>query len=432
MNVWSSPSLRRERRRPIRSALVLCVFVVAAAQAGPVALSLDDARRSAAREAPSVAAQRARVDAAREDAARAGALPDPTMTLGIDNLTITGTEAFRLGADEMTMRRVAVMQEWPSRRKREAREASAQAHLDTAASETEAVRLEVERRAGEAWIAAWTAEAEARALDDLVAESERALEIAKAHLTNGTGSAADALAAQLVRAEADNDVRRLDVQRRTAHAGLARWLHESVDAPLAPMPDVTTLRDPPERLRQTLDQHAHLQVWAGRERAAETAVALALAEKRPDLGFGVSYGARSAGLPDMMMFEVSVGLPLFTRNRQDRSVAARRADLDAVLAQREDARREQREALERQVASWEGLRDELGRYETTLLPLARDRSAVALAAYANGSELQPWIEARRDEIQMRRRAVQLQADLARAWLTLDTLLPRTAAAEEQP
>lgn len=432
MNVFYPPSLRRDSRRPIVPALVLCLFVATAAQATPFELSLDEARRAARAASPSVAAQRARIDAAREDAARAAALPDPTLNFGIDNLTVTGADAFRLGADEMTMRRVGLMQEWPSRHKREARRASAEAQVDTAVSEAEALRLEVERRAGEAWIEAWTAEAEHQALRDLFAESERALDLAKAKLASDTGSAADALAAQVVRAEAENELRRLEARRSAARAGLARWLGSDEIAPLAPMPEMATLRDSPERLRSTLDQHAHLQVWEGRERAAETAVALAQAEKRPDLGFGVSYGARSAGLPDMMMLEVSVGLPLFTRHRQDRDIAARRAERDAVLAEREDARREMREALERQLATWEGLRDERVRYEATLLPLARDRSTVALAGYANGGELQPWIEARRDEIQTRRRAVQLQAELARGWLALDTLLPRAAELEVQP
>jgi cobalt-zinc-cadmium efflux system outer membrane protein len=432
MNLSVSPSSRQGSRRPIRSAIAMYLVAAAAVAANPPTLSLDDVRRAASAEAPSVAAQSARIVAAREDVARAAALPDPTLNLGVDNLTVTGADAFRLGADDMTMRRIGLMQEWPSRRKREARRATAEAHVGTAVSEAGAMRLEVERRAGEAWIDTWAAEAEVQFLQELIDDAERALAIAKAQLASGTGTSSDALAAQVAKADLDNTVRRAQAQVRAARAGLTRWIDTNDAVTLASLPDVATLRIAPDQLRATLDRHAHLQVWESRERAADATVDLAQAEKRPDLGFGVSYGARSAGLPDMMMFEVSVGLPLFARNRQDRNLAARVAEREALHFEREDARRVQREALERQLATWEGLRDERARYETTLLPLARDRSAVALASFGSGGEIQPWIQARRDEIETRRREVQLQADLARTWLALDTLLPREATSEIEP
>ncbi len=440
MRFYLEPSSRRASRR---LALAVCVVglslcLAAVSHAASPEISLDELRRVAARTAPIVAAGGALVAAARSDAARADALPDPQLSLGVDNLTITGGDALRFGADEMTMRRIGVAQEWPSRRKRDARRASAESRVDTAVDEVLVTRLDVERRAGEAWIATWAAEAEVRFLRALIDEAERAVTLAKQQLANATGSSADALAAQVVRAELDNDLRRAQAQASAARAGLARWLNAdanvafNADIALAEMSDVSELRVPAEILRGSLDQHAHLQVWSGRQREAEAAVSLAQAEKRPDLGFVVSYGARSAGLSDMLMFEVNIGLPLFTRDRQDRDVAARMAEHDAVEAEWEDARREQREDLDRLLAIWDGMRDEAIRYRDSLLPLARDRSATALASYAGGGEIQPWINARRDEIASERRALQLQADLARVWLALDTLLPTDAVAELQP
>jgi cobalt-zinc-cadmium efflux system outer membrane protein len=429
------PSLRRELRRSIRSATLSSLLLTGASAAFAESrlLTLEVVRRTAVAEAPRVAAQRSRIAAAREDAVRAAALPDPTLSVGIDNLTVTGADAFQLGADDMTMRRIGLTQDWPSQRKREARRAVADAQIDTVLSETDATALDVERLAGGAWLDTWAAEAEQHVVDELRDEAERAVDIAEGQLANGTGTAADAMGAKMALAELDAEWRRSEAQVHAARAGLSRWIDLTDITALAPLPDFGLLRDPPQHLRATLDQHAHLLVWEGRERAADTAVDLARAEKRPDLGFGVSYGARSAGLPDMMMLEVTVGLPLFGRNRQDRDIAGRLAERDAVVAGREEARREMREALERQLALWEGLRDEREHYASTLLPLARDRSAVALAAYGSSGEIQPWIAARRDEIAARRRYVQLQAELGRAWLELDTLLPRgTAATERQP
>lgn len=428
MKSKATSAARRSSCHPVWSAVFMALIATSVTPTASAPLSLDEARRIARREAPTVTAQSARVVAAREEVARAGALPDPTLQLGIDNLIVTGDQAFDVGADFMTMRRIGVSQAWPARRKREAEREVAAARADTQDLKTESTRLEVERRAGEAWIAVWSATAERRFLQERVTESDRAVSIAKAQLANGTGTASDALSAQMVRAELDNERRRAKAQIEVAHASLVRWAGEVGTFELAAMPATTTLRVAADELRAGIDRYAFLQVWQGEERTALAAAQLAEAEKRPDLGFAVAYGARS-GRPDMMMFEVSVGLPLFTRNRQDRGIAARYAEHDAVQAEREDARRAQREALELQLAGWSSLRDEQQRYQNTLLPLARDRCAVALASYASAGPLRPWIEAHRDEIELRRRALQVEADLARLWLALDTLLPGAPAPE---
>lgn len=87
------PSSWRGPRRPIRSAMAVLLVAASSVVAQPTMLSLDDARGAASAAAPGVAAKSARIVAAREDAARAAALPDPTLNLGIDNLTVTGPEA---------------------------------------------------------------------------------------------------------------------------------------------------------------------------------------------------------------------------------------------------------------------------------------------------------------------------------------------------
>jgi cobalt-zinc-cadmium efflux system outer membrane protein len=332
-------------------------------------------------------------------------------------------------ADEMTMRRIGVMQEWPSRTKRLARQASADAQADGVVRDALAQRAAVEFAAGNAWIDVWAAETERSLLQAVHAEAGRAARLAAARLASAAGGTGDALAAQVVAAESYNELRRSEAQVQAARATLVRWLPDLPDVALAASPDFSTLRVEPERLRARLDQHAALQVWQSRLRSADAAVALARAERRPDLAFAVSYGARS-DLSDMLMAEVRIGLPLFARRRQDRGVAARFAEREAVEAEREHARREQQALLERELAEWESLRDERQRYEEQLLPLARDRTAIALAAYGAGAAIEPWIQARRDELATRRRYVATLAGQGRAWLALDTTLAPAAPDSE--
>ena len=49
------------------------------------------------------------------------------LSVGIDNLPVTGPERLRTTADSMTMKRVGISQEWVSAEKRALRQAAAQA-----------------------------------------------------------------------------------------------------------------------------------------------------------------------------------------------------------------------------------------------------------------------------------------------------------------
>jgi outer membrane protein TolC len=119
---------------------------------------------------------------------------------------------------------------------------------------------------------------------------------------------------------------------------------------------------------------------------------------------------------------------LFTRHRQDRGVAAREADYQAALAEREDLRRRQTASIRAGIARWDSLKRQVALHETQLLPLARDRSAVALAAYRAGGDVQLWLDAQRDELDVHLSHAQHLGELGRAWTALAYLLP----SETQP
>ena len=99
------------------------------------------------------------------------------------------------------------------------------------------------------------------------------------------------------------------------------------------------------------------------------------------------------------------------------------AELEAVSAERDEARRIQAESVQRAIARWRGLTGQLERQNTQSLPLARDRARTALAAYGAGADLQPWLEARRDEIELQLENARLLGEQGRAWAALAYLLP---------
>jgi outer membrane protein TolC len=372
--------------------------------------------------APQLAAQDAGFVAAQEEAARAGQLPDPALTFGVANYPVTAPGAFSLRADSMTMRTIGVMQAIPSRAARAAERRLASAQIDAAAANRVATTQTVQERVADAWIDVWAAEQARSLLAELRDESALAVKTTQARLHGGDGSAPEALAARAAASLLDNRLDATDAEVTAARASLQRWVGPDIGA-LGAAPDFARLPVSAQNLQQSVDAQAPMQMWAAREQVAQATLDQARAAKHPDWNVSAEYGHRAAGLSDMLMLQVSVSLPLFTSNRQDRGISAKQTLRDAVQADHENARRAQSEAVARASATWQGWNRQIERYQGTLLPLARDRAQTALASYRGGGALQAWLDARRDEIELRLGYADALASRARLWVALAYLLP---------
>ena len=154
---------------------------------------------------------------------------------------------------------------------------------------------------------------------------------------------------------------------------------------------------------------------------------MANAERRPDWSIGAGFAKRGGDASNVVWLEVGIGLPVFTANRQDRGINARRSDLQAIRAAREDARRSAEESVRKDLALWSALGRKATRFRESILPLAHDRSATALAAYSGGADLDRWLVAQRDEIASRIEYAKLLAEWGQAWAALTWLLPEEGA-----
>ncbi|RDS81378.1 TolC family protein [Dyella psychrodurans] len=415
-------------RRAVASgwAVVLVWTSVSTAYAADPPLTLQAAVQEGMAEAPALMAHHEHIASMHEEAIRAGRLPDPTLDFGTQFLPVDGRGAFSVRSDPMTMRVIGFTQALPSRAARSADREAADAEVKAADAEGAGIIQSIQERIADAWIDLWAAQQKRALLSELHTENALAVQIAQARLKGGGGTATDALAARAEAAALDNRLEAADADIAVAQAGLQRWLgHTTTD--LGDAPDFGQLPVTPEHLDQAVDQQAPLQVWAAREQVAQAALDRARASKHPDWSVSFLYGQRAGPLSDMVMLQFGVTLPLFTRNRQDRSISAREEQSEATQENHEDARREQRALVARTVASWQGWAPQIQRYQNTMLPLDRDRTKTALAAYRGGGALQPWLDARRDEIELRLTYVDALTARARLWASLAYLLPTSEA-----
>jgi outer membrane protein TolC len=412
----------RFARHAVRALGIILALAALPGFAAGLPLTLAEAQRQALARSQLLPAQDAAVSAAREMAVAAGQLPDPVLKLGIDNLPINGPDAWSLTQDFMTMGRVGLMQEWPSADKRAARSARFEREADKARSEKAAAQAAVARDAALAWLDRYYAEAIVALIGEQAVEAQLEIDAAEAAYRAGRGSQADIFTARggkAALAERASEARR---RVATAITMLARWIGARADSPLAGNPDIASLPFQRSGLDAQLGHHAQIAVLAQAEALASAEVKLAQANRDPDWSFEIAYQQRGPAYSNMMSIGISVPLPWDRANRQDREVTAKLALADQARALREDALRMHAAEVAAMLEEWDNGRERLALYADSLLPLARERTAAAVTAYRGGKgTLADVLGARRNELDVRRDALQLERDTARLWAQLNFL-----------
>lgn len=406
------------------SVLPVALLFAAWAHAQSDALTLERAVELAVERAPQMQARTAALDSAQAQAVSAGRLPDPELVLGLDNLPTTGADAWSFDRDFMTMKKTGVMQAFPNRAKRFSQRARAAASVELAESQSQQTRLETAKAVAIAWIDAYAADLVLTKLQALKPEVTLQAQAARAALASGRGSTVDALAAQDAIGELDS--RLLDAQRevRVARAELARWIGEGADQALADAPGLRELPTSREQLFASLDRHGALLTFGAERALAQSEIELARAEKRPDWSAELSYAQRGDAFSDMVSLQFRVGLPLFSRYRQDPMVRAKRAELSQLEADREARLRMHTAEITRELAAWDAARQRIDLYERERMPLARQRSQAALAGFQAGRvEFVSVLTSQVSEIEIQRDHAELVKALGEAWAFLKYLEP---------
>jgi outer membrane protein, heavy metal efflux system len=389
------------------------------------ALTLDAAVEQALLKAPQLAAQAASRDAAQALTVSAGRLPDPQLVLGLDNLPVTGSDAYSTTRDFMTMRRIGVMQEFTRAEKRRLQRDRAEVQSSLAGAELAQTRLAVAREVADAWIRRSTASTAVTSLRALEPDVELQASAAQAAIVAGRGSTAEALAAQAAVVQLANRIIRLQSEERRAVLELERWIDQDALRPLAPIPALDQLPIPPAALLASVHEHGDLLPFEARAAAARLDIELAKAERRPDWSAELAYAERGPDFSDMVSLEFRIGLPLFAGNRQNPVVAAKGAELRRIEADRETEVRMHTAELRQVLTEWELLGLQIRQYEREILPLTRERSRAALASYRAGrADLRVALEAFQQEIESLIEHALLTNDRGRAWAYLRYIAPR--------
>jgi outer membrane protein TolC len=261
-------------------------------------------------------------------------------------------------------------------------------------------------------------------LDTLMQDTRASIEAAQAAYRGGRGSQSDILAARAALIMLEDRGSMLDRQVRAAKIVLARWIGTGAERALADPPDTRSLRFDTEKVLDELRHHPQLDAMAKQVALAEADARLARAAKKADWSVELAYQQRGPAFSNMVSIGVNIPLQIAQGSRQDRDLAAKLALAEQARGQYEDALRMHTAEVHAMVADWQSGLERLKRIETELVPISEQRAQAALAAYrGNTGTLGAVLDARRNERDTRMQALQLAAEIGRAWAQLSFLYP---------
>jgi outer membrane protein TolC len=374
-------------------------------------LGMEEAVTLALERQPLLQAQADAVSAARESAVAATQLPDPKLSIGVQDFPIDTKEAFSFSRNDFTEYKVGVMQDFPRAEKLRLRGEQGERAAEEAEQELAALRLSVRRDTALAWLEVWRPERAAELARAAVREADLQAQAAEIAYRTARANEAEVLAARVDLQLMRDQVADLEQQAAQARNMLSRWIGaEAVSRPIAP--DLRAWGSPPEldRLLARLRTHPLLNVAAKQTEVAQSEVRLAQADYKPDWSVEMYYANRPE-FSDFIGVQLSVDLPIFTANRQDRRLAAKLKQQDRAEQQRDDLWRQQEAQARQSLANWQHLQERLARYDREILPQSAQRIEAARLAWQSGQgQLVNVLEARRVDLENRMKRLELEKD----------------------
>ncbi|MBR7798552.1 TolC family protein [Undibacterium fentianense] len=410
----------------ISSSILIIGLVLASfnALAADGSLTLYEAQQLAVKRSRQVVAQDMTVKASRDMAIAAGQLPDPVLKVGIDNLPLSGQDQFSLTRDFMTMRRIGIMQEIPRADKRQLRAERYERNTEKTLAEKDNTIAAIYRDTALAWLERYYAEQMLAVVMEQVNQAKLEIKTAEAAYRAGRGSQADILAAHSALALVEDRFSEIGRRVLSAKAMLARWIGETAQATLIGQPAIDNIPLDMARLDTQLSHHPQITALTWQATIADTDVKLAQANKKADWTIEATFQQRGPAYSNMVSVGVSIPFQWDQKNRQDRELASKLAMAEQAKAERDEIWRARVAEIRSMIYDWQSGRERMTRFQNQLVPLAISRTEAVITAYRGGkSNLAEVLSTRRNEIDVRLQALQLQADTARLWAQLQFLFP---------
>ncbi|EEP92130.1 MULTISPECIES: TolC family protein [Yersinia] len=391
-------------------------------------ITLEQALVSAERYSAELSANQHQVNALENMASSATQLPDPKLKFGIENLPVGGNNGRRFTREGMTMQRIGIMQDYVShdKRQRKADTLSAEARKTAAGSET--IRARLQRETAQAWLDLALTEQAVTDARVLVQESEKQVALQRAGVASGGALPSSVLDARLTLSAMQDRLTTAQRDVALAQTQLTQLTGIEVQHVSGTLPKFSRLPADINVLRDAIKQHPEILLASREAEVAKARSAQSAIAAIPDVGIEVYYAKRAEEYEDMAGVMVTVDLPLFRSQRQDKDYAADVSRSMEANDQLTLLTRDHRAQLDTLLAQYHATQQLWQRQTDEVLPLQKQRVNLMMAQYqSNKSDLSSVLEARRALLDSQLNASNAARELARTWAAIRYLTPQESA-----
>jgi outer membrane protein TolC len=395
-------------------------------------LTMQEAARLAAIDQPLLTGRQAKIQAEDQQAVAAAQLPDPQLSGGLKELPIDTPEALSTRRDNFTEFTIGLSQEFPRAEKRRLQGARKQLDADADRAALDNEQRMVRRDASLAWLDVYETEQGLKLTQRLADEAMLQVQSLQNDYSSGKASQADWFAAKTdagLAADKAHDWLHHELRMRE---GLARWIGEDAKRSIAeslPMPGTLS---PLTGLITGADHHPVIGSLDKQIEASATEVALARQSYKPDYSVEVYYAYRR-DFADFIGIQFKVGLPYFSKNRQDRGVAAALEQSRASEERKRDVLRELHTQISQDYVDRRHFRERVADFDASIIPDAQHRVDAARSAYQSGrGSFDTVLLARRSLLDVQLQRLALAVESARAQVRLDYWSASQTSSGESP
>ncbi|MBE4583630.1 copper transporter [Vibrio navarrensis] len=378
----------------------------------------------------------AQSQAMRESGVAATTLMDPKLKVGFGGLPV---DSFKFDEDPMTNISVGLMQQFERGSTLELQSKKASQQADGMALQVAAREREVANGITQLWLELGYQQQAERVL----LENQRLMRELESFISTnysiGKSEAQDLLNAQLQVSQLEEKLQANQQMQRRILSQMSEWLGsewlgkqtmlqatnqlnwQSLDTLLASVNN--------EQYFSLLAQHPMVQMADASIAVSQTQVALAEQSYTPQFGVEVMYAYRQAnnmkGEPasDLVSAYLTMDIPLFTGNRQDRAHAAAQYQVGAAQSQKDLLLAQMNAKVNALLVDRSNLEQRLERYQNTLLEQAKARTKAVERGYQNSTaQFNDVIAATRDELAVELESQRLLTDLNQVNSNLAMLL----------
>jgi len=357
---------------------------------------------------------------------------DPRIKLGVQALPV---DSFDFEQENMTQLVVGYQQMLPRGSSNEHASKSMMAMSRTQTARALQRERQVLMKVRQAWL---DVVLQKKTLDIIQANRklfDEMLDISQSFYASGRQQQQDVVQAELEISLVDDRLERARSELAVAEARLAKWVGEeklingvAVEQANLQLPGLLEITE----LKQRLENNPELIAMQQQVIRQQSQLDLADDQYSPQWGFDINYGFRSGNngnnpaneaRSDFLTAMVTLDLPIFTANKQDRNVSAQKQRLQATRYQQLDVNRELLKRLNAVVSRLQKLKDRHQLYETRVLPQANQNAEVSFSGYQSGV-VSFFTLTRARVTQLNTRLADLQIDVAynRAFAELQYLI----------